>query len=531
MKYSNKYTLLSTVAITSLLLTGCDLDKFPESDKLTEDQKEDVIDKRPNLLVGEVNAMPAKLIAFETISDDANTYHSDYGVPAVAQQLDFGGQDMVATTSGYNWFSRSQNYADRDYSRVSGAEFIWKIFYNHMNAANNVLLLVGDNPETSDMKKYRGQALAARAYDYLNLVQTFQFTYSGHENEKAVPIVLENMTAEELQNNPRATCKEVYDQILKDLNEAITLLEGVSNGNNKDQIDQAVAYGLRARANLLMQNWADAAKDADMAIADGAPYTLSEVSTPTFNSATANSWLWGCVITPDNDVVQTGIINWPSHLSSFTGNGYTTLVGAFRSVSTKLYDLIPNTDIRKQWFISPDTTSTLVNNEKVGEKPVINYFGLTPYVNTKFGAYQSVFGNTTNASDWPLMRVEEMILIKAEGQAMSGNLAAAKATLEDFVKTNRNPEYTCKATSAQEMQDEIWLQRRMELWGEGFSLFDLLRLKKPVERKGTNYHPSVQFNIPAESQILIYRIPQAEVQVNEGISESDNNPAAPLPSL
>ena len=56
-----------------------------------------------------------------------------------------------------------------------------------------------------------------------------------------------------------------------------------------------------------------------------------------------------------------------------------------------------------------------------------------------------------------------MYLIKAEGEAMSNN-PNAKQTLENFVKTYRNPDYTCTASSAQEMQDEIWLQRRMELW-------------------------------------------------------------------
>ena len=148
--------------------------------------------------------------------------------------------------------------------------------------------------------------------------------------------------------------------------------------------------------------------------------------------------------------------------------------------------------------------------------PSLNNFGLTPYVNTKFGAYQSIFGNTTNASDWPLMRVEEMYLIKAEAEAMGGNLSGGKSTLENFVRTYRDPSFTSKANSAQDFQDEVWLQRRMELWGEGFSLFDILRLKKPVVRKNTNYDPSVQYNSAAEAQILIYRIPQCEMETNSG---------------
>lgn len=527
MKITNKYILFASAA---LLMSSCDLDKLPEGEFITEDQLDGTINSRPNMVVAGVNAMAARLNFLGTVS---NLDHSDYGVAAIANVLESGGQDFVATTSGYNWFNYAQNYGDRDYSDRNGAEFIWKIFYNHMLAANKVLLLAQAGAEDADLKIYRGQALAARAYDYLNLVQSFQFTYAGHENELAVPIITEDMTEEEKQNNPRATVQQVYDQILADLNEAIELLEseGYENGTDKDKIDVYAAYGLRARAHLLMQKWADAAKDASKAMEGAMPQTLQEVSSPSFNSAKANSWLWGVLISPDNDVVTTGIVNWPSHLCSLTGNGYTTGTGSWRYVSSSLYDLIPATDIRKQWFISPDTTSVLVDNASVGGESVVDYFGLIPYVNVKFGPYQDVMGNTTNSQDWPLMRVEEMYYIKAEAEAMAGNLSAGKATLDDFVQTYRDPAFSSKATSAQELQDEIWLQRRMEFWGEGYALFDILRLKKPIIRKGSNYAASVQFNLAPESQIMIYRIPQCEMETNAGITEEDNNPAAPQPTL
>ena len=488
-------------ATATLILASCDLDKYPEGQYVSDGQKEETIKDRPNLITAEVNAMAAKLNAFGTISDDASTSHNDYGVPAVSMALESGGQDLVALVTGYNWFNTSQNYSDRVYDS-SMDELIWKTFYNHLKAANNVLSLIDPATEDASLKTYRGQALAARAYDYLNLVQIYQFTYAGHENALAVPIVTEKMSDEEMQNNPRATVQQVYDQIMSDLNQAAELLAGFDNGANKDQLDEAVVYGLRARANLLMQKWADAAKDAERAIAGGTPQSLAEVSTPTFN------------------------------LCSFTGNGYTSGVpDGYRKVNTALYDQIPDTDIRKQWFLSPDNTSSLIDNEKIEGYSIVEYFGLEPYVNTKFGAYQSVFGNTTNASDWPLMRVEEMYLIKAEAEAMSGNLAAGKSTLENFVQAYRDPSFVSKATSPQQFQDEVWLQRRMELWGEGHSLFDLLRLKKPVVRKNTNYHASVQFNLEPESQIMIYRIPQCEMETNTGISDTDNNPAAPQPTL
>lgn len=511
------------IAGAGLMLASCDLDKTPEGEIVSSDQKEDIINKRPNLITAEVNAMAAKLNVFGTISTDLSTYHNDYGVAAIAQAIDQGAQDMVVSTSGYNWFNSCQNYTDRVYDS-SVDELIWKTFYNHMKAANSVLTLTADS-EDETLKTYRGQAYAARAYDYLNLAQFYQFTYAGHEDMLCVPIVTETMTDEELQNNPRATVREVYNQIISDLNNALELMGESYSASAKDQIDAAVVHGLRARAYLLMQKWNEAAADAEAAIAGGTPQTLKEVSSPTFNSAAASSWLWGVLITEDNDVVTTGIINWPSHLCSLTGNGYTTLVGTWRCISSTLYDQIPSTDIRKQWFISPDTTSTLVSRD------VIDDFGMDIYSNVKFGAYQDVIGNTTNASDWPLMRVEEMYLIKAEAEAMGGNLAQGKQTLEAFVNQYRDPEFKSEATTAEQFQDEIWLQRRIELWGEGFSLFDILRLKKPIDRKDSNYEAIVQFTIPAESQIMIYRIPQCEMNTNAGISDDQNNPAADQPTV
>lgn len=174
MKLTNKYMMFAGAAI---MLASCDLDKLPDGQYVSEDQKEETIQNRPNLITAEVNAMAANLNMFGTISDDLNTYHNDFGVPAVSLFLESGGQDFVATTSGYNWFNSGQNYSDRLYDS-DGDELIWKIFYNHMKAANNVLSLIDPNTDDASMKIYRGQALAARAYDYLNLVQIYQFTYA-----------------------------------------------------------------------------------------------------------------------------------------------------------------------------------------------------------------------------------------------------------------------------------------------------------------------------------------------------------------
>ena len=100
MKLTNKYMMF---AIAALLLASCDLDKYPEGQYVSDNQKEETI-KTDQFVTAEVNAMAAKLNAFGTISDDATTYHNDYGVPAVSMALESGGQDLVALVTGYNWF-------------------------------------------------------------------------------------------------------------------------------------------------------------------------------------------------------------------------------------------------------------------------------------------------------------------------------------------------------------------------------------------------------------------------------------------
>lgn len=61
MKLSNKYIAFASVA---LLMASCDLDKFPEGDYISEEQKEDIINGRPNLITAEVNGYGSQIKYF-----------------------------------------------------------------------------------------------------------------------------------------------------------------------------------------------------------------------------------------------------------------------------------------------------------------------------------------------------------------------------------------------------------------------------------------------------------------------------------
>ena len=544
MKMNNRY-FAALLGGTMLLTTSCsDLDTNPSGSTMGDGQLNEVLAQDPSKLKSEVSGMYVNMIEYGAIAQwYGDVRHYDFGYASTMMMMDASGQDEPSQVSGYNWYNKPLRFVDRT-ANSETTYFIWNQCYKNIKVANDVLKSV-DLENLSDVaKSYVGQAYAMRAFEYFTLIQLYQFTYKGHEDAAGVPLVTEKTTEAEANNNPRAAVKDVYKQIMDDLNIAIDYL--TDSRSAKSEINRQVAYGLRARVNLVMQNWSDAAADAKKAAEGYTPLSKEAAAAPGFNDVSASNWIWGNIIDESNDIVQTGILNFPSMMCSFTGNGYSPTY-ACRMINSKLWKEIPSTDVRKGWWIDENLNSSIVDSKYVvhqkdedEEGNVVKYLAVynqtgdevaditEPYTNVKFGAYKNQYGNELNACDIPLMRVEEMILIQAEATAMGGNVEEGKRILEDFVRTYRDPSYTCNASTAEGVQDAVWFQRRVELWGEGFSFTDLLRLKKPLDRTGANYEVSVRFNLPAESPIFLYLIPEDEENHNEALV-GNNNPVVAVP--
>ena len=517
MKTVSKYFFLAVAACLSLTACESMMDLQPEGATKTDALKQDAYNKIPANAAAEINAIYAQMIALYA---GGTSNHNDFGVASCMMLLESEGQDWIGPNTGYNWFGYADFYA-RNYNAAVNL-LMWNTYYKTIAACN--MVCASTDPETTnpDLMANLGQARAVRAYCYSILAQLYQFTYNAENASKpCVPIVHESLTAEQQAANPRASLQEVYDFIMADLNYAIPALGGWARAD-KGAADQAVAYGLRARVNMLLGNYADAAEDAKMAIqVSGAqPYTLADVSKPTFCHAEHNSVIWANMIVESNDVVQTGIINWPSHMSSLYTDGYTG-VGTYREISSDLYSKISPTDVRKGWWLNENLESPLLDHPA--------YAGWkgngVPYANVKFGVPDDDMVNLVADADWTLMRYEEMLLIQAEGLARSNQEAAAKALLEGWVKANRDANYTCKASDEAGLVEEIWMQRRIELWGEGFAWFDLNRLEKPIIRTTSSNWPEAWIvDVDAHHECRIWTLPDREIQNNDGIDESDNNP-------
>lgn len=453
---------------------------------------------------------------------------------------DLEGADAAAGDNNYNWFSVCSELSSRN-ANYANPYIRYVIPYKQMGVANQVISSYPADTQDKTAITYMASARTIRAYDYMMLAPYFQFGYEQAADQPCVPLLSDSVDA---THNPRATVKQVYAVIMNDLNYAIEHLD--AERSNKQYINVDVALGLRARANLAMGKWADAAADAEKVISSGryTPATREEVSVPGFDDATkgdGHAWIWAVLRTEADAQDNGGYGNDQSPSAwncAFSGNGYAAATGNTPVINQLLYDKIPATDVRKGWWInaqkhSPNwanLTWTNPSNGKVAKGDQIADFtikdvkvALEPYTNIKFGMKNGV-GNSVNMNDFPLMRIEEMYLIAAEGYAKSGNEAKAREILTNFVKTYRDPNYDINGRGLS-LADEIWFQRRVELWGEGFYTVDAKRLGKPIVRfhqgKANNFPTAYQFNVAADDGWLNMRFPQSEKNNNLSIVDNE----------
>ena len=526
------YKFLPAIAALAFMGSCNDLDTEPMGGTITSDQKEEVVANDPSMAEASVNGLPMMTKQFCGIMDDTG-YQSDFGWPSCMLLMDTRTADMPAPGTGYNWFSAPLDYSDRTDNTLP-TRYMWGTNYNMIYSCNSILKSIDPETTNETLQYYMAQALGYRAWAYFNLAQMYQFTYVGNQDKPCVPIITEaNSDQAAVEGAPRATVQEVYDQILSDINKTIDLLKATGHIAPADRLGKqfmtaSTATGIRARINLVMNKWQDAATDAEYVIQNSkcTPYSIAQVSKPSFWDASDGSWLFAI----DIESGEVGNLHcWPGHAVTFYAGGYSG-VAVFRKINKELFESIPDSDVRKGWWCDANGTSPNLDaaHAEVLYSLVEKESDLA-YVNVKFDTYQSMFTGVCYLNDLPLMRIEEMYLTLAEAQAMSGNTTGGVATLNSFIQTYRNPQYNCRLTSATEIQDEIWKQRRIELWGEGLAYYDLQRLKKPVDRVGGGYESAFVFNIPADDPVRIYMIPLTEMQSNSAIGSNNEQGAAPTP--
>ena len=496
----------------------------PQGGIILSEQMQEVNSIIPSRADASFNGMYTKLGAPESAIGGGRP--DDFGFIMMAFSNDIEAADVVLANSGYNWFSACGSLSSRN-ADYANPYIRYAAPYNTIAAANDILRSYPSDTDDPSIRHKLAQAHAIRAFAYLNLAPYFQFGYaSGGQDLPCVPLVTEKTT--DFTDNPRASVADVYELIISDLTYAIDNL-GDYVRTDKSRIDRQTAYGLRARAYMNMEEWALAASDASKAAAGYVPAAMNEVARPSFYDISEHNWIWGYDMTSDI-AMKNPYATSSAWIRSFSGDGYSAGTQVYSCINNLLYDKIPSTDVRKGWWVDASLESPLlsavtwngVSGNAVAALEIDNVkMKFLPCTNVKFG--MSAVGGTLNDDDWPLMRVEEMILIQAEGLAKSGSENQAKALLEDFVRTYRDPAYSADA-SGRSLSDEIWFQRRVELWGEGFSNSDTRRLGKPLVRfhsgADSNVPSAFRFNMRADDGWWLLRFTSSEMNTNLAIIDN-----------
>lgn len=441
----------------------------------------------------------------------------DWGQKSVDMGLDIMGEDIVLSASPYDWFTYHYQYVSTEAANYWMPAHIWLFYYRIINNANQILAAVdnasGPSNEKQDLK---GQALTYRAYAYFRLVNCFSehILAPGGPTSLGVPIYTQPTEGNTIFQG-RGTVQDVYNRIFADLDEAELLLYTSGIGTtpvNKSHISLDVYNGIYARVALTAGQYEKAAMKA-MNAKDGHPLMNAAQLLQGFNSSLNDEWMWASQLTAEQSNAR-GLLCFMSWMDE-EAPGYAN-VGAVRAITETLYNLIDPDDIRKSHWNDAD----FLKQKK---------FGVV--VKTGFD-YNDL-----------LMRSSEMYLIEAEAAARMGDNARAANVLQELMVV-RNPSYDVNASVTAHndslrakrllgltnsdnwtILEEIKLQRKIELWGEGFGYEDVRRYQKGLNRPrnyGKDHSPgraTVITLLPNAKQFL-FRIPQSEIDANSNVQQN-----------
>lgn len=490
----NKFIYLMVAA--SLLGVGCSeefLDPVRNTATITNIDFAENADINPALVTGTLDGIGSFMIEPAGVT---GTRHYDLGQKGVDIFLDILSGDMALSANSYGWYQNTANLvATVDFTREEN-RIIWEYYYKIVSTANNVIESLGGNdavPTTAESRHVLGQAKAYRAYAYFYLAQIFQRAYDPSQEILPFYNIDSNISA-------KVPASDIYAQVTSDLNSAITLLDDYSR-DQKHKIDKYVAKGLLAYTYAAMGNYTDAKTLADQ-IVDANVYPLTttgQLAYPGagsgFNDVNSASWMWGYDITAE---MGHQLLDWWGQIDYFTYSY--AWAGDRKSIDNGLYASIPAIDVRKTQFGTTGLTTGMP-------------------INKFFDPGRTAGGQQTVTTDYLFMRIEEFYLLSAEAAAKSGNEPAAKLRLKALL-SNRlggtaNADAYVDPLTGQALLDAIYLQTRIELWGEGKSYLALKRNQATVTR-GTNH-------VFRSGESFLYSIDEMSFQIPQ--TELNNNPS------
>ena len=365
-----------------------------------------------------------------------------------------GGNIKYSRTSNQLLFYTYSFTRDELNNELSG---LYQEAYNTIYGANNLMKNIDRVADISSPQRARllAEALTIRALVHFDLVRTFAQPYNFTSNADHPGIVLKTETSSVLTpTDPVSTVKQVYDQVIKDIDSALSLYNKsipiFATGSVQTWLSADAAKAIKNRVNLYRENW--------QAVITGVTELLSSNKYPlTSNANYISSWSKQNIATE-------------SIFELAYGNRIGGSLGDYYNSANKQYGQLAATEDLLSLYSSGDVR----NRNSFFVTTTVNG---SPYYFTR--KYQ---GMSDSANNIKLFRASELYLNRAEAYAKSGNLTSALADLNTIRKRANPAAVDFSSTDQQQVINEILLERRRELAFEGHLFYDLARNKKDLVR-------------------------------------------------
>lgn len=388
---------------------------------------------------------------------------------ASIEQGDMRGEDMMniqaffAVTYGATYSTSSPN-----------GQAMWECTYQMMNKVNICIegfQMAGTKGVLTEQqaKEYEAEARFLRALGYHELLIHFSYPYShsADASHHGVPLSLKAINSadkiEEAKSAGRATVKQVYQQIIDDLDYAESNLPETrsSSALKISRACKGAAIGLKTRIYQHMGMW-------DKVNAEASKIVDANFKSPIGGYALTASPAGPFLANSNNSESMFSIEN--SDLDNATVNGslsqFYTKVRSLIGISPIMFnaDFWLKEDLRRSLLVAKD----------------ISYKNVFPYWIDKYKTYEKM-------SDWaPILRYSEIILNYAEAEARLNGVTTKAVDLLNQVRnralTDPFKHYsTSDFADVQSLMKAILQERRIEFLGEGRRWADIHRLANDPE--------------------------------------------------
>lgn len=494
----NRFAILISFIVLLFAACGEDFLEVESTSLISADQIAEIAEFNPGILGGTIRGLYFTMVAEGT---GGTTRHYDFGQRAYDIWTDMQCGDMVLGNKIYGWYSdASDRTLFRDHTRTDLHYMFWRYYYRIIFAANSIIKSISNPdgtivPERAEGRHNLGQALAMRGYAYYHLATYLSTAYTP--SELITPIYKDT----EDEQMPRSTQQQVWDLIISDLNLAVTYLDGFTR-SSKETINQDVAKGMLAYAYA----WKGDNQSLDRTftltkeVIESGRYPIMTAAQVLggFNNVNTPGWMWGYDITAETGL---GLISWWGQVDYYSYSY--AAAGDPKVMSTELFAQIPAGDVRRQQFFNnPGHALHLIPFNKFYDA------GRVP-----MGASRIV------TADYVFMRISEMYLLHAEAAARLGRYPEARTALKALLAQRLTEPATSDyidELSGQALLDEILLQTRKELWGEGQAMTAIKRHKVDMVF-GSNHMDFPGATFSYDDITMTFKIPENEILNNPNL--------------